>query len=268
MNPPTRSSILCPSSVWVLMIVPLVRVELAGLVDDLLGDRDLADVVQERGELEVAPPLGAQAEPVRHVEGQRDDAAAVLAGVAVVGLDDVAEHQGGAAVGVAQLERALQAPATLVGEHGEETEQRHDRERAEDHVVGGLGGEQPGRRRARRPPRTPTSLSVARRSWLGPRSRIGGRRSTKSTTNCAENATISRPAWPCVGVDLRDREHGRGPSANQALETWSSNRLGRLVPRMIPGTCASDEGDRDRDRHDRGRHREQERDERQLSWRP
>ena len=33
---------------------PLGRIELAGLVDDLLGDGDLADVVQERAELQVA----------------------------------------------------------------------------------------------------------------------------------------------------------------------------------------------------------------------
>ena len=38
--------------------LPLVRVELAGLVDDLLGDRDLAHVVQQGCELEVAALLG------------------------------------------------------------------------------------------------------------------------------------------------------------------------------------------------------------------
>ena len=40
--------------------LPLVGVELAGLVDDRLGDRDLADVVQERAEFEVPPLLAVQ----------------------------------------------------------------------------------------------------------------------------------------------------------------------------------------------------------------
>ena len=81
------------------MIVHSAFVELAGLVDDLLGDRDLADVVQQRAELEVAPPLCVEPELVGDVERERDHALAVLAGVAVVCLDDVAEHERGAAVG-------------------------------------------------------------------------------------------------------------------------------------------------------------------------
>jgi hypothetical protein len=62
-----------------------VRVELAGLVDDLLRDRDLADVVQQ-------------------------------AACSRRGLDDVAQHQSGAAVGATELEHPLQAPAALVAE--------------------------------------------------------------------------------------------------------------------------------------------------------
>ena len=49
---------------------PLVGVELAGLVDDLLGDRDLADVVEERGELEVAPALGARGRGARRARAR------------------------------------------------------------------------------------------------------------------------------------------------------------------------------------------------------
>jgi hypothetical protein len=47
---------------------PFRRVELPGFVDDLLGDRDLADVVQERSELQVAALLGGQLEMVRDDE--------------------------------------------------------------------------------------------------------------------------------------------------------------------------------------------------------
>ena len=39
---------------------PLVLVERSRLVDDLVGNRDLADVVQQRRELEVAPLPGAR----------------------------------------------------------------------------------------------------------------------------------------------------------------------------------------------------------------
>ena len=78
---------------------PLVVVERAGLVDDLVRDRDLADVVQQRGELGRAAGLVVDAEVVGDRDGQLDDVLGVLAGVLVVGLDDVAEQQRGAAVG-------------------------------------------------------------------------------------------------------------------------------------------------------------------------
>ena len=51
------------------------------------------------------------------VERKADDALAVLAGIAVVGLDHVAEHERGAAVGARELEHALQALVALMGEH-------------------------------------------------------------------------------------------------------------------------------------------------------
>ena len=113
MKPPIRSSIFCPSTVWVLISSPLVRVELARLVDDLLGDRDLADVVQERAEFEVAPLLGVEAERVGDVEREPDDALAVRARVAVVGLDHVTEDERGPAVGAVQLDQALHALRAL-----------------------------------------------------------------------------------------------------------------------------------------------------------
>ena len=39
-------------------LLPLVVVELAGLVEDSVGDAELADVVQQRGAAEVAPHRG------------------------------------------------------------------------------------------------------------------------------------------------------------------------------------------------------------------
>ena len=95
----------------------LGRVERAGLVDDLGGDADLADVVQQRNELGVAPVARVRdAELVADGEHEVDDVAAVAAGVLVVGLDDVAEQEGGAAVRVAQLERVVDAVLALLAE--------------------------------------------------------------------------------------------------------------------------------------------------------
>ena len=69
--------------------LPLARVELARLVDDLLGDRDLADVVQQRGKFHVSPSLQVEPESLGDVEREPDHVLAVRAGVGVIGLDHV-----------------------------------------------------------------------------------------------------------------------------------------------------------------------------------
>ena len=70
----------------------LVGAQRAGLVDDLLRHRDLADVVQQRGELGAAALGGRQAHLVRDLQRERDDGLAVEPGVLVVVLDQVAEQ--------------------------------------------------------------------------------------------------------------------------------------------------------------------------------
>jgi hypothetical protein len=67
-----------------------VVVELPRLVDDLRRNANLADVVQQRRELRVAPIARIELQPVGHLEDERHDIAAVTAGVRVVGLHDVA----------------------------------------------------------------------------------------------------------------------------------------------------------------------------------
>ena len=54
------------------------------------------------------------------VEREGDDAAAVLAGVGVVGLDDVAEHERRAAVGAVELLELLEPLAPLSREEAED----------------------------------------------------------------------------------------------------------------------------------------------------
>jgi hypothetical protein len=122
--------------------LPLRGVELARLVDDVLRDGHLAHVVQERGELEVPPPRGVQAEAVAHLEGEGDDAARVLAGVGVVGLHDVPEHEGGPAVGRVELDQAVDPGPPLAGEDGEHAEQRQQPEHADGRLLGAPGRHQ------------------------------------------------------------------------------------------------------------------------------
>ena len=50
----------------------------------------------------------------------------MLAGVAVVGLDDVTEHERRAAVGVVELDETGQSLSALAGEEGEHAEQRQE----------------------------------------------------------------------------------------------------------------------------------------------
>ena len=88
---------------------PLLRRERPGLVDDLVRDPDLADVVQQRDELGVAAAAASRPSTSATAIDERDDVAAVRARVGVVGLDDVAEQQRRAAVGVAELERLVDA---------------------------------------------------------------------------------------------------------------------------------------------------------------
>ena len=138
--------------------------ELARLVDDLVGHADLADVVQQRGELEVAPVARVEAEGVADRERERDDAVAVLAaGVGVVGLEQVAHQQRGAAVGVRERERVVDARAPLAREEGEQAHERQHERDGERLALAGDAGEDAHRARARRRRRRPTRTGAAAR---------------------------------------------------------------------------------------------------------
>jgi len=66
------------------MIVHSSGSSFPGFVHDLLRDRDLAHVVQKRGELQVAKPLLAQPQLPRERERELNHASGVLAGVVIV----------------------------------------------------------------------------------------------------------------------------------------------------------------------------------------
>ena len=90
------------------------------------GILDLADVVQERGELGALPVAGVELERLRDLHGQRDDVAAVAAGVGVVRLDDVAEQECRAAIRMAQLDGVVDAHAPFPGKNRKQAEERDD----------------------------------------------------------------------------------------------------------------------------------------------
>jgi phosphate/phosphite/phosphonate ABC transporter binding protein len=87
--------------------------------------------------LQVAQTLGRQREPLADLHHELDDAPAVLAGVAVVRLDDVPEHIGGAPVGTRQLGERADTLAPLAAEDAEDAEQRDQRERR-PRMIGGV----------------------------------------------------------------------------------------------------------------------------------
>jgi hypothetical protein len=100
-------------------------------LDDRLRHAHLAHVVQERRKLRVTPLARAEPELVRDAQRHVDHVATVHAGVGVVRLDDVAEQEGGAAVGVTQLQLVVDPYAALAGE---DRQQRDERQREHDTV--------------------------------------------------------------------------------------------------------------------------------------
>src|SRR5207253_1657441 len=97
--------------------------QLARLVDDLGRDLDLANVVEKGSELGIPALARVESDPVRDVEDEGHDIAAVTPGVGVVGFDDVPQEHGSAAVRVAELERVVDADLTLASEVREQPDQ-------------------------------------------------------------------------------------------------------------------------------------------------
>ena len=74
----------------------LVADELGGLVEDLLGNRDLPDVMQQRNDLELLADPVAETQLVGNPHGQLADRAAVAGRVAVLRLYDIGQdHRNG-----------------------------------------------------------------------------------------------------------------------------------------------------------------------------
>ena len=185
-------------------------------------------------------------------------------GVVVVGLDDVAQHQGGPTVGAVELEQALQAPVALAREQRQQREQRHRRERGDRGRVEIAAT-------ASAIPDSPASIAytqVSESCALRLAPRVFAKRSVetvKSTANCAISASTSSAAPACSGSTPATANTATGPIANQQFPTVSRARRYGRSPLNASGTCASSSAIRTAKRHERHRQREQQRNERQLS---
>ena len=98
--------------------LPLVVVELAGLVQHVVGDADLADVVQHRDGLDLGHRPRLEPEPVRDGDRQVADGVGVLAGVAVAGLERGRQRAHDGLVGLGRAAALLLEVAQDLGEGG------------------------------------------------------------------------------------------------------------------------------------------------------
>ena len=231
MNPPTRSSIFWPSTVWVLTIVHSCGSSLPGLLMISLGMAILPTSCSSAANSRLRRRSAREVQVLGELESEGDDALAVLAGVAVVGFDHVAEDESGAAVGARELEHALQAAAPLPGEHGQQAEQRHHGQRGHSGVwwmasaASRPGG---GQRRvdavdpdsSRNSEARPASRVIATRSRAGGEvdEELRGERGEQE-----QRAGILRATCAMAST-------ATGPIENQELLEANSSRLGRILP--------------------------------------
>ena len=108
---------------------PLVLRQLARLVDDLGGNLDLADVVEQCREFGIPALARVEPDPVCDLEDKAHHVAAVAPRVRIVRFDDVSEEHGCAPIRVAELERVVDADLPLASKIREQPDHRQ----GEDH---------------------------------------------------------------------------------------------------------------------------------------
>src|SRR5262249_53539892 len=80
--------------------------ELGGLEEDRVGNRDLADVVQQEAELDLRRLLEREPDGPRELHSVGRDALGMLPGIRIARLDGIRESPNGRSVGPPQLLRA------------------------------------------------------------------------------------------------------------------------------------------------------------------
>ena len=212
-----------------------------GLLMISFGTPNLADVMEQRRELCVAPLSSRKPQLVDDREREVDDVLAVRARVRVVGLDDVAEEERGAAIRVAKLELVVDAHPPLAREDAEQRRPAAGRgARLSSDCVLAKRDREPDRRQARRRSRRPMPSPV---SWT-----LGG---TPSTAHCAHRrafrsrAQTAPPARRGRAASVRasgatrrpGRARGPGPTACQASPSRRKTRSTWRVPRAYSRRC-------------------------------
>ena len=241
----------------------LLGVELAGLVDDLRRDADLADVVQQRrrtrrrGDRPTRAPSSSQTR-----EHEIDDVAAVDARVRVVGLDDVAEQERRAAVRVAQLERVVDPALPLAARtcRSSPTSGRTSTTSAGCVLRRERDGQaerrESERRRPRRRPRKPSTARGAMPVRRGRRSR----RRCEVERELRGERRRGRPATPTSAGAGRPRARARASARARGTPSRASGsaRVGSRSGHGRSATVAQDEprgdgaaarADREREEH-------------------
>ena len=199
--------------------------------------------------------------------GERDDALAVLAGVAVVGLDDVAEHERGPAVGAVELEQALERGAgarartgasspssgssasTAAGLAGSPRRPRGRRPTAPrrlpyTHVSrscaqvgpGSIAEAQGRRRRSRRRTARAARRPAARRRRASARRRRARRRrpGRPRTTSCSRRQQAARPHPPGQDSGSRAISERDAATASGTRPSGSANSSGTKASWVAP----------------------------------
>ena len=221
--------------------------------------------MQERAELDQALLAVAHADLARDLDGQLDDAAAVLAGVVVVVLDDFAEEQRDALVGRAELDLLLDPVRALLrerGDHGGQREDAEDRGRADD---GDGGGEQADRReRGVDEPHDRELADVEARPAAGDHPDRDRRHQRVDAELGAER---QQPPGPVVTVDAVDAggdEDDRGAEREPGVAEPDEQALGVAAAEHDVDGAPEDERDGDERRRGGGRHEEEDRDDDEL----
>ena len=243
----------------------LLRCQRSRLVDQLLGDADLADVVEQRDELRVPTAPGVDPELLRHGEHEIDDVAAVRPRVGVVGLDDVAQQERGPAICMAQLEGPVDAHLPLAREDPEQADQgkdeQHRRGRAHRHQRNREADR--GERRIERP--DPDHEAQMRSRPQAERNPLACRRAgVVEDELCGQRGDEDRPLVPGrIGLS-RGHQHERGPDRVPRVprEDGDPPQVMRLP--TAGSELAESKPRRDRERHPGRRQHEEHRHEHEF----
>ena len=264
-RPPTRSSMNCPSIVWVFMTSNSASVRAAGLCRISLGIEILPTSCSSAANSS-SWRCRRRSELVGHGVDQIDDRAAVLRGVRVVELDHVREEHDRAPIGAVQLERRRVALPAVAREDVEQPDERGEHEQTAERLVEGheRRPERRSGRGSRRHALAPTKLSrVSRtgpvisllrstdqRSRRRPGPRTRGRRPARWSVGLPGASAARTSTGPIAEPGVRDRREPAVPVP--------------ACPRRGPGPDARSPRRGDQQRHVRSAAQQQHRHEDEL----